>query len=339
MLKKRVLVFGGAGFIGSHFIEQALNEGAEIVNFDNLSYANSYIFLEKFKKKKPYYFLKADIRNKSDVRGILYSFEPDIIINFAAQSHVDTSLNSPSETIDININGTVNLLECVHEFIQTLASCNLIRFIQVSTDEVYGVRDRFNPAEECASITPTNIYASSKASADLICLSYFNTFNVPVIVTRCCNNYGLRQSKRNLIPKTIDCLLKSTNISLYGSGMQMRQWIHVMDHVSCLISVIARGIPGSVYHIEDNNFFTNTELVGDICLRFDQIVNNRKEDSTKLIKYIEDRVGHDFSYSISSEHTKKVIGNIKNKRDWGASIDDLIIQTTKLENANFDECK
>lgn len=339
MFKKRVLVFGGAGFIGSHFIEQALNDGAEIVNFDNLSYANSYIFLEQFQKKKPYYFTKGDIRSKSDVRSVLYSFEPDIIINFAAQSHVDTSLNAPNETIDININGTVNLLECTYEFIQTLASCKQRRFIQVSTDEVYGVRDRLDPATESASITPTNIYASSKASADLICLSYFNTFNIPVIVTRCCNNYGLRQSKRNLIPKTIDCLLNSNNITLYGSGEQMRQWIHVIDHVRSLNSVIARGIPGSIYHIEDNNFFTNTELVSDICLRFDKIVKNRKVDSTTFIKYIEDRIGHDFSYSISSEYTKKVIGNIKNKRDWGVSIDDLIIQTAKLENGNVNECK
>jgi dTDP-glucose 4,6-dehydratase len=310
----KILVTGGAGFIGSHFITKMLSKGFSVLNFDALTYAADLNYLGQLEKYKRYRFFKGDIRSANDIASALISFKPNFIVNFAAETHVDRSLSNPQIFYDTNINGTFTLLESVKHYLQQEKPQNFKNLVHISTDEVYGTRGIKDPAAESSSIRPSNVYAASKASAEAFCMSYTKTFSLPIVITRCCNNYGKRQNSEKLIPKAIKLLKNGERFPLYGDGSQSRQWIHVEDHISALFKIMVHGEKGEIYNIGDKNFITNRDLLEKIFY----ILNEKDETIYKqfcdFIQFVEDRAGHDMSYSIDVSKLKENLG-------WTAQID------------------
>jgi dTDP-glucose 4,6-dehydratase len=307
----RVLVTGGAGFIGSHFIDILLNAGVEVLNIDCLTYAANLQFLDSLSSEPNHQFMKLDIRDSEAISNAIYQFEPHHIVNFAAESHVDNSINNPQKTIDVNFNGAKTLYHCANLYFKSLRGANRNTFIQISTDEVYGSRLPDEPANEASPLNASNIYSASKASADLLGLAYYKTYNFPLIITRCCNNYGPRQNSEKLIPTIIKQIKNSQSVPVYGSGKQIRQWIHVKDHARAIYNVLEHGESGNIYNIGDQNYITNISLVKKIAA----MAHGSETDETldACISYVSDRLGHDFSYSITSEF-------IREKLDWSPRI-------------------
>lgn len=308
-----VIVTGGAGFIGSHFVHLLLKKGYHVVNIDNLSYASNATFLEQLAAFDRHEFIKADIRDRDEISKILKNFKPDIIVNFAAESHVDRSIINPSGFLDVNTNGVSNLLECVRDYNEKNKLDNYLKFVQISTDEVYGERFQNNPASEDSILSPSNVYSASKAAADLLVLAYFKTYGLPVVITRCCNNYGERQHEEKLIPKIIKSLNERTVIPIYGSGDQVRQWIHVSDHVSAIEAVMNSGSVGRIWNVGDANYVSNLQLTKYLCDHFDRKRGLDASSFNSLVRHVEDRRGHDYSYSITSKQFTHVF-------DWHPKI-------------------
>ena len=295
-----IIVTGGNGFIATNFIKLALSQGIKITSIDNLSYAGSIRNHELFIDNNAYTFVKEDIRNSS-VNEIIKNEEYDAIINFAAESHVDRSIHDDTNFISTNIAGTHNLLNISKNFIHESILKDDFKFIQISTDEVYG---SLKPDEaaftESSILKPTNPYSASKASADLLCMSYFKTHNFPVVITRCTNNYGPYQHPEKLIPLTIYRLNNKKPIPIYGTGNQIRDWIYVEDHCAGILSALKEGKVGQVY-----NFGGNNEIKNKICV--EEIIHkmNKELDAEKYINYVKDRPGHDTRYAIDSSKAKR----------------------------------
>lgn len=288
----KIVVTGGAGFIGSAFIRYMLNKyDYKIVNLDALTYAGHLENLESIKNHPDYEFVKGNILDKNLVSDVLNG--ADAVINFAAESHVDNSITSPDIFIDTNIKGTINLLDAVKK-------CKIRRFIQISTDEVYGELPQSGYFKETSPINPNSPYSASKASADINALAYFRTYNLPVIVTRCSNNYGPYQHPEKLIPYFISRLLDGKKVTLYGDGLNVRDWIHVDDHIRAIDAVFHKGKDGEVYNIGANNEKTNLEITKIILDIFGY--------GTEKIDFIKDRPGHDRRYAIDSSKIKKELG-------------------------------
>lgn len=304
----KFLICGGYGFIGSAFIRNHLekNPHDEIINIDNLSLGSNKKNLEKFENNFNYKFENVDITNLDFVKKI--SKDVDIIINFAAETHVDRSISNPMPFIKTNIFGTYCLLEASKEFEKL--------FIHVSTDEVYGdLDDDKIPFNENDNLIPSNPYSATKASGDLLVQSYFRTYNSKCIITRCTNNFGPYQFPEKLIPKTIIRSQKNLKIPLYGNGSQKRSWIFVDDHVSALDLISKKGISGQTYNISSNNEISNKELVIKIL--------NSMNKSSDSIEYVQDRPGHDKRYSINSEKIQTELG-WKPKFDFHNAIENTI---------------
>lgn len=323
---KRFLVTGGAGFIGSHFVELLLSMGCKVLNLDNLSYAADLKFLESLERDCNHKFVEGDIRDHNLISDLLRDYKPEAIINFAAQSHVDRSIDNPDIFVQSNIVGAHNLLECAREYYSLRHGGISHCFLQVSTDEVYGVRSKSNPAFENSHLRPTNVYSATKASSDLLALSYFHTYRMPVRITRCCNNYGPRQHSEKLIPKIISSLIERTNIPIYGTGEQIRQWINVKDHVQILLGVVTQGIDGEIYNVGDDNFIANIDLAKSICEIYDRVTG--AVESKKLIEHVDDRIGHDISYNINYDRVRTLL-----------SIDPAMKMQPALERLVVDQCK
>lgn len=284
---KNILITGGAGFIGSNFIELILtNRKYNIINLDLLTYAGNLKNLDWIGNNYPNYkFIKGDICDKELVEKIFLVYKIDTIINFAAETHVDRSILGSSDFIRTNINGTVNLLEVSNKF-------NLSRFIQISTDEVYGSLTDVGLFTENSNINPSSPYSSSKASADLIAMSYFHTYKTPVIITRCSNNYGPKQFPEKLIPLIISNSLENKNIPVYGDGLNIRDWIFVKDHNLAVLDILEKGLIGEVYNIGASNEIKNIDIV--------KLILNMLNKPLELITYVKDRPGHDRRYAIDS---------------------------------------
>ena len=250
----RLFVTGGAGFIGSNFIHFMLNKypGLEITNLDNLSYCGNMENLKNIEYEARYHFIKEDITNRERVAAIL-SEGFDVAVNFAAESHVDRSIMDSSPFIETNIKGTQVLLEGIRQY-------GVSKFIQVSTDEVYGSVGT-GKTDESASLLPNSPYAASKAAADLLCRAYWRTYDLPILITRCCNNYGPFQFPEKLIPLVVTNALDNRDIPVYGNGMNIREWIFVEDHCRAIDCVIQDGKPGGIYNIGSSMERTNIELV------------------------------------------------------------------------------
>lgn len=284
---KNILVTGGAGFIGSNFIELLLtNRKYNVINLDLLTYAGNLQNLNWIGDNYPNYkFIKGDICDRELIEKIIKENNVDSIINFAAETHVDRSILESSNFIRTNINGTVNLLDVSKKF-------NIKRFIQISTDEVYGSLSNVGFFTEQTNINPSSPYSSTKASADIIALSYFHTYNTPVIITRCSNNYGPKQFPEKLIPLIISNSLDNKNIPVYGDGLNVRDWIYVKDHNLAVLDILEKGKNGEVYNIGASNEIKNIEIV--------TLILNLLNKPLDLITYVKDRPGHDRRYAIDS---------------------------------------
>jgi dTDP-glucose 4,6-dehydratase len=290
-----LLVTGGAGFIGSNFIRHILNKYPEyrVINLDKLTYAGNLENLTGVDKDPRYAFEKGDICDKARVQLCVMRYEIDAIINFAAESHVDRSILGAAEFVQTNIVGTNVLLEVAKEL-------KIKRFLQVSTDEVYGSLGLTGLFTEETPLHPNSPYSASKASADMLALTYQHTFGLPVVLTRCSNNYGPYQFPEKLIPLMIANALNDKSLPVYGDGMNIRDWLHVKDHCLAIDEVLHRGRIGDVYNIGGNNEKPNIEIVRLI------LQNLGKPES--LITYVKDRPGHDRRYAIDSSKIQHELG-------------------------------
>jgi dTDP-glucose 4,6-dehydratase len=294
---KNILVTGGAGFIGSNFVKYLLqNYDYNVINFDKLTYAGNLENLTDIEKDPRYKFFKGDICEEKDVEKAITDNKVDTIVNFAAESHVDRSILGPKEFIVTNVIGTQVLLESVRKL-------GIEKYLQVSTDEVYGSLPEDKPEllfTEKTPITTNSPYSASKASADLLVNAYFHTFKMPVLTTRCSNNYGPYQFPEKLIPLMIAKAVDGQNLPVYGDGKNVRDWLYVEDHCSAITEVLHRGKIGDVYNIGGNNEWYNIDIV-KIILK----LLGKGEDQ---ITYVKDRPGHDRRYAIDSSKIMKELG-------------------------------
>ncbi|HDR7351816.1 dTDP-glucose 4,6-dehydratase [Bacillus wiedmannii] len=290
-----ILVTGGAGFIGSNFVHYMLQryETYKIINFDALTYSGNLNNVKSLQGHPNYSFVKGEIQNGELLEHVIKERDVHVIVNFAAESHVDRSIANPIPFYDTNIIGTVTLLELVKKYPH-------IKLVQVSTDEVYGSLGKTGRFIEETPLAPNSPYSSSKASADMIVLSYYKTYQLPVIVTRCSNNYGPYQYPEKLIPLMVTNALEGKKLPLYGDGLNVRDWLHVTDHCSAIDSVLHKGRIGEVYNIGGNNEKTNIDVVEQII----SLLGKTKED----IAYVTDRLGHDRRYAIDAQKMKNELG-------------------------------
>lgn len=285
----RYLITGGAGFIGSNFLSLLLNKKySEVVCIDKYNYASSDFNLHKLTEKPNFSIRKVDITNTEELTE-LWQKPFDYIVNFAAESHVDRSINTPIIFFENNVLGTINLLNKCLEYPPKL-------FIQISTDEVYGSIPKPHMADETSSLKPSNPYSASKGSADLAVLSYYKTYNLPVVILRAVNNFGPRQYPEKLIPKVITKIIKNEKIPVYGDGQAVRTWLYVIDFCNAILSALNKGIPGEIYNIGSPYEITNLELVENILM----LLGKNKD----LIEFVADRPGHDQRYAL--DYTKAI---------------------------------
>lgn len=292
---KNILVTGGAGFIGSNFVRYMLNKHKDykIVNLDLLTYAGNIKSLDDIKDNPNYLFIKGDIADNKLVDKIVSDNKIDVIINFAAESHVDRSITNPDIFVKTNVLGTQNLLEVAKKY-------KTEKFFQISTDEVYGSLGKTGFFTEKTPLSPNSPYSASKASADLLVMAYHHTFGLNVNITRCSNNYGPYQFPEKLIPLFITNALDNKQVPLYGDGLNIRDWLFVEDHCSAIDTVLHKGKNGEIYNVGGNNEKTNKYIT-------DTILKYLCKDSS-LIKYVADRLGHDRRYAIDATKIKEELG-------------------------------
>lgn len=289
----RILVTGGCGFIGSCFIRYMFKKHPEygIVNLDALTYCGNLENLKDLENNPNYSFVHGNICDKNLVRELIK--EVDCVVNFAAESHVDNSIKTPEIFIETNVQGTLNLLQASKEI-------GVERFLQVSTDEVYGSLGTTGYFYETTPLAPNSPYSASKASADLLVRAYYETYKLPVLNTRCSNNYGPYQYPEKLIPFFISKLLRGEKVPVYGDGLNVRDWLYVYDHCKAIDTVLHKGKVGDVYNIGGHNEKTNLEITKLIISSMD------KDESS--IEYVEDRLGHDRRYAISNDKISTELG-------------------------------
>lgn len=294
-----ILVTGGAGFIGSNFIHYILDKYSDynVINLDSLTYCGNLGNLMEAEENPNYKFIKGDILDTKLVDSIVDENNVDYIINFAAESHVDRSIHNPKIFLESNIIGTQNLLEVAKKYHER---GQIKKYIQISTDEVYGTLGKIGYFTEKTPLSPNSPYSASKAGADMIVRAYHETFNLPTNITRCSNNYGPYQFPEKLIPLMINNALHNKKLPVYGDGRNIRDWLHVFDHCTAIDLVLHDGKIGEVYNIGGNNEKENIEIV-KIILKY----LNRSND---LIEFVEDRLGHDKRYAIDSTKIKSELG-------------------------------
>lgn len=306
--KQNIIVTGGAGFIGSALIRNLLlNTSAKIINFDKISYASDLESINNLidnKKNKidssRYKLLKIDLAKKKDVQEAVSSIKPSLIIHLAAESHVDKSIEGPEIFIQSNVIGTFNILEASRYYLKSLKNFkkNLFRFHHVSTDEVYGSAEKGSFFNENSIYNPRSPYSASKASSDHLVNSWFNTYNLPITISNCSNNFGPWQFPEKLIPLAITNALQYKKIPLYGNGENIRDWLYVDDHINAILKIILFGKIGEKYCIGAKNEKTNSEILFEICNILDEI-KPRSKSYKNLITNVKDRAGHDQRYAIN----------------------------------------
>lgn len=309
---KSHFVTGGAGFIGCNFILNLLRGGGvKVLNYDKLTYAGNLESLASISTHPNYVFEEGDIRDQDRVFQLLDAGQPDYIINFAAESHVDRSIDGPAPFIETNITGTFALLEAAREYWSALAGEKKagFRFLHVSTDEVFGSLGATGYFTEETPYAPNSPYAASKASSDHLVRSYHRTYGFPVLTTNCSNNYGPRQFPEKLVPLTIRNALAGNPLSVYGDGKQIRDWLYVGDHCRAIAAVLEKGNVGEVYNIGGNNEKTNLEVVETLCGLLDEMIPGAVHaPHNSLIAFVDDRPGHDRRYAIDCSKIKRQLG-------------------------------
>ena len=295
---QNILVTGGLGFIGSNLIELLLAKKFRVISIDKVSYSSNFYNTKSFKKNKNYKFFKCDLNNREKLNFILIKYKPIGIFNLAAETHVDRSIDNPSDFINSNILGVYNLLECFKKY--TIKN-KKARLIHISTDEVFGdiLKGR---SDEKYQYKPSSPYSATKASSDHLVYSYIRTYKIPAIITNCSNNYGPKQHPEKLIPKLIYNILNNKSLPIYGNGKNSREWIHVKDHCEALFEVLKKGKIGEFYNIGSNKNLNNLE----ICKTLLKIANKKilLGKNTKII-FVKDRPGHDIRYALNSNKIKK----------------------------------
>lgn len=294
---KKMLITGGAGFIGSNFIHYILSKynDYQVINLDKLTYAANLDNLKDIEDNKNYRFIHEDIADQEFIFKLFENEKFDIVINFAAESHVDNSILNPQIFTITNILGTQVLLDACRKY-------NIKRFHQVSTDEVYGelpLDDKNILFTEKTPLNPSSPYSASKASADMLVKSYYRTYSLPITISRCSNNYGPYQHLEKLIPLMISKAINNDNLPVYGNGLNVRDWLHVYDHCTAIDLIIHEGKIGEIYNIGGNNEKSNIDVV--------KIILKELGKSEKLIKYVNDRPGHDLRYAIDSTKIKTTL--------------------------------
>ena len=305
---KNILITGGAGFIGSHVVKRFVNNYPEynIYNIDKLTYAGNLNNLNEIENKENYTFFKIDINNHEEILKLFNDNKITDVIHLAAESHVDRSIESSFEFAKTNVLGTLSLLEASKKS-WDLSSKNNI-FYHISTDEVYGSLGLKGSFNEKTKYDPNSPYSASKASSDHFVRAYNKTFSLPILISNCSNNYGPFQHNEKLIPNIINSLIKGEKIPIYGDGKNIRDWLFVNDHCDAIELIFKKGIIGQTYNIGSGYEISNIDLAQLIIKIYDNIKLNPSESSKKLIEFVDDRLGHDFRYSIDFSKIKNNLG-------------------------------
>ena len=315
-----ILVTGGAGFIGANFVLGAVARGEGVVNLDALTYAGNLATLRAVAHDKRHVFVEGRIEDRALIDRLLARHQPRAIVNFAAESHVDRSIDDPDAFVRTNVNGTVHLLNAALAYWRGLgeAERKAFRFVQISTDEVYGsiAKGKFT---EASPYRPNSPYSAAKAAADHFVRAYRHTFGLPTLITVCTNNYGPYQFPEKLIPLTILNCLEGRTLPVYGDGKNVRDWLHVADHCSAIATVLAKGRPGETYNVGPDNTRKNIEIVKRLCDLVDEIRPQNKGRSRDLITFVTDRPGHDRRYAVNANKLKRELG-WKPKIDFDAGL-------------------
>jgi len=310
---RTLLVTGGAGFIGGNFVLRNLNRNASsrVVNLDLLTYAGNLDTLDSLQGDDRHVFVHGDIGDTGLVDDLMARYAPDAVINFAAESHVDRSIDGPAEFVRTNVVGTLNLLQCALDWWkrQTDPVKSAFRFLHVSTDEVYGSLGATGAFTETTPYAPNSPYAASKASSDHLVRAFHHTYGFPTLTTNCSNNYGPFQFPEKLIPLIIQNALEFRSLPVYGDGQQVRDWLYVHDHVDAINRVLEKGVPGQVYNIGGSSERTNLEVVHAICDGLDQRLPDASRGPRRnLVKHVTDRPGHDRRYAIDCSKLSNELG-------------------------------
>ena len=321
-MTKTLLVTGGAGFIGSNFVLRAVREhGMRVVNLDKLTYAGNLENLASLEGDARHVFVKGDICDRLLARKLLDEHKPEAVVNFAAESHVDRSIDAPGEFVQTNVVGTFEMLEASRAHVAKLPEAEraAFRFLHVSTDEVFGSLGESGFFTEASQYAPNSPYAASKASADHIVRAYHHTYGLPTLTTNCSNNYGPFQFPEKLIPLMILNALEGKALPVYGDGMNIRDWLYVEDHADAILLALSKGTPGETYNVGGKNELTNIALVTRLCELLDALAPASQNETLKasgrsiasyreLITFVKDRPGHDRRYAIDPAKIERTLG-------------------------------
>jgi dTDP-glucose 4,6-dehydratase len=312
---KTILITGGAGFIGSELVRHLIeNTEYSVINIDKLTYSGNLQSLVSVENNENYIFMQIDICDENELKRVFTENKPDIVMHLAAESHVDRSIDGPKEFIQTNIVGTFVLLEQVKNYWQKLHGLKkeAFRFLHVSTDEVYGdLNGKEDFFLEDTAYDPSSPYSATKASSDHLVRAWFRTYQLPVLITNCSNNYGPYQFPEKLIPHIILNAIEGKDLPIYGDGKQIRDWLYVNDHVKALLTVALKGEVGETYNIGGNNEVQNIQVVEKICDILDTLIPDRLNGLSsyrELITYVQDRPGHDVRYAIDNTKIKSQLG-------------------------------
>ncbi|MGB7347317.1 MAG: dTDP-glucose 4,6-dehydratase [Pirellulaceae bacterium] len=308
----KILVTGGCGFIGTNLVRYLLTRtNHSVVNVDKLTYAANRGSFTDWEGRSRYQFVQADIADSNSVAAVFNSADPDAIVHLAAESHVDRSIDGPSEFVQTNVVGTFNLLDAAKRRFDDFDDRRkaIFRFLHVSTDEVYGTLGDTGRFTESTRYDPHSPYAATKAASDHLARSWHTTYGLPVIVTNCSNNYGPYQFPEKLIPLMIIKCIAGEPLPIYGQGLNVRDWLHVDDHVNALVTVLKAGVPGETYNIGGDCELRNVELVTQVCRLMDTLRPSESGRSyCENLKYVSDRPGHDFRYAIDATKLQTELG-------------------------------
>jgi dTDP-glucose 4,6-dehydratase len=319
--KQSILITGGAGFIGSHVVRRFVTNFPNIMiyNLDKLTYAGNLENLKDIENAANYKFIKGDITDTTFINKIFAEYKFDAVIHLAAESHVDRSITSPMDFVMTNIVGTVNLLNAAKTLWSNITindkNTTSVRriFYHISTDEVYGTLGSTGYFTEQTPYDPHSPYSASKAGSDHLVRAYHDTYNMPVVISNCSNNYGSHHFPEKLIPLAINNIKNYKPVPVYGEGLNVRDWLWVNDHASAIETIFTKGVIGETYNIGGNNEWKNIDLIHLLCEIMDTKLNREKGESAKLITFVKDRAGHDLRYAIDATKLKKELG-------WSPSI-------------------